>query len=99
LLCSRAQVVSFGGPSVKSLLQLIQQNLGRFSAPPIGPIGAHLRLVDNSWGMAVEGALGQVLNGFICANGGDLKLLYQLARQVGANIQVLTTDFKARQYK
>jgi hypothetical protein len=94
-----SQVAAFGGNPVRSLLQLIQQHAHRFSAPPIGPIGAHLRLVDNSWGKAVEGALGQVLDGFICANDADLKLLYQLARPTGAKIQVFTTDFSAQQYK
>ena len=40
-------------------------NLDPFSRTPIGPIGTQLRLVDAKWAVAVEVALGSVLESFV----------------------------------
>ncbi len=41
------------------------------SCTPIGPIGTQLRLVDAKWAVAVEVALGSVLESFVVDNHAD----------------------------
>lgn len=42
----KSKVASFGGAVVERLVNAIQQNLGRFHQPPIGPLGSVLALTD-----------------------------------------------------
>ena len=50
---------------------------------PIGPVGAHLRLSDNRWGVVVEEAISNLLSTFLVANSADGRALQGLAAKVG----------------
>ncbi|DBB03485.1 TPA: hypothetical protein ACH3X3_010838 [Trebouxia sp. C0006] len=53
------------------------------SCTPIGPIGTQLRLVDAKWAVAVEVALGSVLESFVVDNHADGTVVRQVAREAG----------------
>ncbi|WCJ36463.1 structural maintenance of chromosomes 6A [Euphorbia peplus] len=89
------KVTAFGGNKVIDLLQSIERYHQRFNKPPIGPIGAHLALIeDDRWGLAVENALGKLLNAFIVTNHKDSLLLRTCAREARySNLQIFIYDF------
>ncbi|XP_065871539.1 structural maintenance of chromosomes protein 6B-like isoform X2 [Euphorbia lathyris] len=89
------KVTAFGGEKVIHLLQLIERYHQRFNKPPIGPIGAHLALRDDDrWALAVENALGKLLNAFIVTNHKDSLLLRNCAREARYNnLQIIIYDF------
>jgi chromosome segregation ATPase len=90
------QMTTFGGQKVIHLLQIIEQRYREFSTPPIGPIGNHLTLVDASWSLAIELAVGKLLDAFIVANHKDMLLLRQIASRVQyGNLQIIIYDFNA----
>eukprot|EP00252_Welwitschia_mirabilis_P022218 TRINITY_DN5961_c0_g1_i1.p1 TRINITY_DN5961_c0_g1~~TRINITY_DN5961_c0_g1_i1.p1 ORF type:complete len:857 (-),score=220.02 TRINITY_DN5961_c0_g1_i1:32-2512(-) len=89
------KVTAFGGEKVLSLLRVIESRYRQFSKPPIGPIGAHVTLVDNqAWALAIEHAIGKLLNAFIVTNHKDALLLRQCARESSySNLQIIIYDF------
>ncbi|XP_071724067.1 LOW QUALITY PROTEIN: structural maintenance of chromosomes protein 6B-like [Rutidosis leptorrhynchoides] len=89
------KVTAFGGDKVLSLLRAIERQHRSFSKPPIGPIGAHLTLVDgDTWAPAVEQAVGRLLNAFIVDNHKDSLVLKRCAKEVNYNnLQILIYDF------
>nr|XP_043614248.1 structural maintenance of chromosomes protein 6B [Erigeron canadensis] len=90
-----SKVTAFGGPKVTNLLQAIERNYRRFRKPPIGPIGAHLALIHgDKWAVAVENALGKLLNAFIVTNHEDMHILRSCAREVNYHyLQIIIHDF------
>ena len=50
-------------------------NVAPFDRTPIGPIGTQLRLIEAKWAVAVEVALGSVLESFVVHNHADGSLL------------------------
>ncbi|OWZ13347.1 Structural maintenance of chromosomes protein [Phytophthora megakarya] len=64
--------------------RLIQQNRHRFSAPPIGPLGLHVKLPERfmHFAVAIEVALKGTLASYLVVNGRDKALLDNLKRQV-----------------
>jgi len=88
------QMTTFGGDRVLELLKLIEQREREFSTPPIGPIGSHLTLVDENWSLAIEVAIGKLLDAFIVANHRDMLLLRQIASRARyGNLQIIIYDF------
>ncbi|XP_039048766.1 structural maintenance of chromosomes protein 6A-like [Hibiscus syriacus] len=67
---------AFGGDEVLRLLREIERHQRAFTVPPIGPIGAHVFVVivlqtllnGDTWGPAVEQAIGKLLNALIVTN-------------------------------
>ncbi|CAM0950661.1 unnamed protein product [Alopecurus aequalis] len=87
-------VTAFGGQRVLNLLQSIENSYKRFKSPPIGPIGAHLKLVSESWSVAVDGACGRLLDAFIVSCHKDLQILRECANKVHySNLQIIIYDF------
>ncbi|RZC57416.1 hypothetical protein C5167_004720 [Papaver somniferum] len=83
-LSSTNKVTAFGGEKVLQLLRSIERRHREFTIPPIGPIGAHLNLVNgDSWAYAVEAAIGWMLNAFIVMNHGDFQCLRECAKEAG----------------
>ncbi|KAI3869436.1 hypothetical protein MKX03_020990 [Papaver bracteatum] len=83
-LNSTNKVTAFGGEKVLQLLHSIERRHREFTVPPIGPIGAHLNLVNgDSWAYAVEAAIGWMLNAFIVTNHGDFQRLRECAKEAG----------------
>ncbi len=56
-----------------SIRQAAQQ--GRFSHPPIGPLGSCLRLNNDKWALAAEVILNKHLGAFVVHNTQDQRLL------------------------
>ncbi|KAK4385139.1 Structural maintenance of chromosomes protein 6B [Sesamum angolense] len=91
----RNKVTAFGGGRVASLLQAIERHQHKFSSPPIGPIGAHVKLEDGEmWSIAIENAVGRVLNAFIVTDHKDARILRACAREANYNhLQIIIYDF------
>ncbi|XP_019081702.1 structural maintenance of chromosomes protein 6B isoform X2 [Vitis vinifera] len=89
------KVTAFGGDRVIQLLRAIERHHQRFKRPPIGPIGAHLTLVNGDiWAIAVEIAIGKMLNAFIVTDHKDSLLLRGCAREANYNhLQIIIYDF------
>ncbi|KAF9602404.1 hypothetical protein IFM89_027533 [Coptis chinensis] len=89
------KVTGFGGDRVIYLLREIERHHNRFTMPPIGPIGSHVKLEADVWAVAVEHAIGKLLNAFIVTNHKDSLLLRACAKEVRYNhLQILIYDFR-----
>ncbi|XP_027910964.1 structural maintenance of chromosomes protein 6A-like isoform X2 [Vigna unguiculata] len=91
----------FGGAKVINLLQIIERYHQRFKMPPIGPIGAHLKLLHgNKWALALEYAIGRLLNAFIVTDHADCRLLKQCAKEANyGHLQIIIYDFSIPRLK
>ncbi|MCD7450413.1 Structural maintenance of chromosomes protein 6A, partial [Datura stramonium] len=89
------KVTAFGGGRVMGLLEVIERQHRKFNRPPIGPIGAHVTLVDgDKWGTAIESAVGKMLNAFIVTDHKDSLLLRACAREANYNnLQIIIYEF------
>lgn len=72
------------GNKIPQLQQLIQENIHRFSAPPIGPLGMHVKLPEKFMHLAVaiEVALKGTLQSYLVVDGRDKALLDDLKRRI-----------------
>ncbi|XP_024535853.1 structural maintenance of chromosomes protein 6A-like [Selaginella moellendorffii] len=83
------EIHAFGGEKVIYLLQAIERNQSLFTRPPVGPIGAHLALIGGSaWAIAVEVAIGRLMEAFIVNTHEDCLVLRGLARQCVKNVLI-----------
>ncbi|KAJ0962005.1 hypothetical protein J5N97_029833 [Dioscorea zingiberensis] len=89
------KVTAFGGARVLNLLQAIERHHSKFKSPPIGPIGAHVTLVNGDiWALAIDCAIGRLLDAFIVTNHKDSLLLRACAKEANyQNLQILIYDF------
>ncbi|KAM0892903.1 hypothetical protein ACQ4PT_025453 [Festuca glaucescens] len=88
------KVTAFGGPRVLNLLETIESSYRRFKNPPIGPIGAHLKLASEFWSVAVDCACGRLLDAFIVSCHKDLQILRECANKVHYGyLQIIIYDF------
>ncbi|KAJ3698353.1 hypothetical protein LUZ61_002058 [Rhynchospora tenuis] len=103
-LCSQARdlqqrrsnkVTAFGGEKVLNLLRSIERHCMKFQRPPIGPIGVHVKLVeDDFWALAVDNAIGKLLDAFIVTSHKDSLILKDCAREANyRNLQIIIYDF------
>lgn len=88
------KVTAFGGDAVLRLLRVIEEHYQRFIRPPLGPVGAHVALLGNDrWALAIEAAIGKILNAFIVTNHKDMLLLRDCAKRCGYhNLQIIIYD-------
>ncbi|RLN98589.1 hypothetical protein BBJ28_00022200, partial [Nothophytophthora sp. Chile5] len=72
------------GAKIPQLQHLIHENRHRFAAPPIGPLGIHVKLPERfmHFAVAIEQALKGTLQNYLVVNGRDKALLEDLKRQV-----------------
>lgn len=72
------------GNKIPQLQQLIHENLHRFSAPPIGPLGMHVKLPEKFMHLAVaiEIALKGTLQSYLVVDGRDKAVLDEFKRRV-----------------
>ncbi|KAG8381534.1 hypothetical protein BUALT_Bualt06G0131700 [Buddleja alternifolia] len=91
----RNKVTAFGGGRVTNLLQAIERHQHKFISPPIGPIGAHVKLEQGDvWSIAIENAVGRVLNAFIVTDHKDSLILRACAKEANYNhLQIFIYDF------
>ncbi|OQS02309.1 structural maintenance of chromosomes protein 6 [Thraustotheca clavata] len=80
---SQDKLVAFGN-KIPQLQQMIQNNMHKFSAPPIGPLGMYINLLPEfqHTAVAVEVVLKNVLQSYLVANGRDKALLDNFKRQL-----------------
>lgn len=69
---------------IPNLIRAIEQDNG-FNEKPIGPIGAHIQLLDPKWSSILEKTLGNLLNDFIVTNLADQKRLQKHMSSIGLN--------------
>ncbi|XP_078448137.1 structural maintenance of chromosomes protein 6A-like isoform X2 [Wolffia australiana] len=93
--CQTNKVTAFGGERVLRLLQAIERNKKKFKKAPIGPIGAHVTLSNGGvWSLAVETAIGRLLDAFVVTNHGDSLILRSCAKEANySNVQIIIYDF------
>jgi chromosome segregation ATPase len=72
------------GNKIPHLQQLIQENLHRFTAPPIGPLGMYVKLPEKNqhFALAIEVALKGTLQSYLVVNGKDKALLDDLKKRI-----------------
>ncbi|KAK3132524.1 hypothetical protein QOZ80_6AG0523890 [Eleusine coracana subsp. coracana] len=88
------KVTAFGGDRVLKLLESIDKHHNRFESPPIGPIGVHVQLASDCWSLAVDCAVGRLLDAFIVSCHKDLLLLRDCAKEANyRNVQIIIYDF------
>lgn len=89
------RVTAFGGEKVRNLLRVIERCHRSFTRPPIGPVGAHISLVNgDKWAPAVEQALGNMLNAFVVTNHKDVLTLRKCAKEANYGyLQIVMYDF------
>jgi chromosome segregation ATPase len=88
------------GPKMPQLVGEVQRRLGEFSKPPIGPVGMHVTLKDQSWIVPVEEALGQSMNTFLVAGPKDMDKLRQISKDCGMNnLSIQSVDFNRGRYE
>ncbi|KAH9328585.1 hypothetical protein KI387_000693, partial [Taxus chinensis] len=90
------KVTAFGGDRILTLLHAIEKRHRQFTKPPIGPVGAHVTLLrDQDWALAIEHAIGKLLNAFVVTNHKDALLLRSCARESNySNLQIIIYDFE-----
>lgn len=71
------------GPEVVRLVKSVESESSSFSQRPVGPVGAHIRLLKPEWSTVLEKTLGQVLNAFIVRNKSDQTKLKALMKRCG----------------
>lgn len=88
------KLTAFGGDRVPSLYKSVERHMSKFKCPPIGPIGYHLQLASDSWSVAIEYALGRLLDAFIVSCHKDSLVLRECAKEVNyRNLQIIIYDF------
>uniref|UniRef100_A0A0D3H3Q0 RecF/RecN/SMC N-terminal domain-containing protein n=1 Tax=Oryza barthii TaxID=65489 RepID=A0A0D3H3Q0_9ORYZ len=103
------KVSTFGGQRVRNLLKSIERQERRFNIPPLGPIGVHVGgsqitlsqheinavpLVKLHILLAIECALGRLLDAFIVSCHRDSVILRECAKEVNYhNLQIIIYDF------
>ncbi|GAB2233566.1 hypothetical protein Droror1_Dr00002792 [Drosera rotundifolia] len=89
------KVTAFGGDRVTQLLRVIENHCHKFRRPPIGPIGVHVQLVNgDAWSIAVENAIGRLLDSFIVTDYQDSRLLRQCGKEINYHqLQIIVYDF------
>lgn len=64
-------------------LAAIEKQRHRFKIMPIGPLGKHVKILREEWAGICETIFGRILNGFLCADYADEKLLREILTQNG----------------
>ncbi|KAJ5816889.1 hypothetical protein N7447_009122 [Penicillium robsamsonii] len=70
-----------------ALLKAIQQEQS-WEARPVGPIGHHVTLLEPKWSSILERVFGGTLASFIVSSKNDMKLLFDIMRQVQCNCPI-----------
>ena len=69
-------------PNMARLVQAVRQET-RWRTKPVGPMGAHVKLLDEKWMSPIEKTFGAALNSFVVFCKEDSDILSQIMRRVG----------------
>lgn len=91
------------GQQMKMLVDAVQKSASRFNRPPIGPLGAMIRLQDYTWATAVEQLVKRAaLHSFVVDNHRDEATLRGIIRSVygggGFKPEVIVSSFQSTAY-
>ncbi|XP_047475491.1 structural maintenance of chromosomes protein 6-like isoform X2 [Penaeus chinensis] len=83
----QSNVFTIYGPWVPEVLKQIDiaHNKGMFSAKPVGPLGAFIKLRDQQWGHVAEAIISNRINSFCVNNQKDCHVLKQILNRVNFN--------------
>ncbi|MEW5299644.1 MAG: hypothetical protein WDW36_002638 [Sanguina aurantia] len=85
---------AFGGQTAVRVLQLIDQNIGRFRNRPIGPLGREMDLLDPQWSVALEVLLKASMEDYICDTPAEARTLSDLCQRAGLHaVRVHSSGF------
>ncbi|KAF9990791.1 Structural maintenance of chromosomes protein 6 [Mortierella antarctica] len=82
------------GPTIPDVLRDIEQvtnKRGWRGEPPVGPLGRHVKLRDQTWAQVIESALGAVLNAFAVTTDADRSTLFGILKRNRCNSDILLT--------
>ena len=85
------------GEKIPKLVDLIQKS--KFQKPPIGPLGIKVEIRENvskKHVEVIETELGNLLSSFLVDNFQDKRVLDRLAKNVGININIITSKYLER---
>ena len=93
------------GSWMPDLIKLIDEahRKGKFHEKPIGPLGAHIKLCDSKWAVAIEKCIGvRFLSGFAINDHADEKvfesLVAQVCRQQHQRPMTIVSRFRNKQH-
>ncbi|CAJ0578254.1 unnamed protein product, partial [Mesorhabditis spiculigera] len=66
------------GADARAIVRLIASNRNRFQKMPIGPVGCHLKVVDDRWAYTIEQVVGKLMGTFVVDNQADSRVLKEL---------------------
>ncbi|XP_066392341.1 structural maintenance of chromosomes protein 6B-like [Miscanthus floridulus] len=88
------KLTAFGGDRLQSLYKSVERHNSRLKCSPIGPIGHHLQLASGCWSVAIDYALGRLLDAFIVSCHKDSLVLRECAKEANyRNLQIIIYDF------
>jgi len=95
------RIAAFGA-QMPNIVEEIRKCRG-FSKTPIGPLGAHINMVegsDDKLARAVEGELGGLVTSFLCDNSADQRILFNLFQkmQLRSIPPIFTCQFTDRKH-
>ena len=85
------------GEKIPKLVDAIQKS--KFQEPPIGPLGIMVEIRENvskKHVEVIETELGNLLSSFLVDNFQDKRVLDRLAKNVGININIITSKYLER---
>lgn len=75
-------------PNTQRLLQMIEADAG-FERKPVGPIGAHIQVLEPMWSPMLEKFIGDSLNGFVVTSKRDSTRLRDMMNRLGIKSPIL----------
>lgn len=93
-----SRILDFG-QNMPRLAQMLQQHATKFSKPPVGPIGMHIKLKDATWALPMEEHFGATLGGYVVANMKDRAILDKMMRDCGCKPDIHVANFSRGKYE
>lgn len=68
-------------PQIQQLLRMIEEDAG-FERKPVGPVGAHIQVLQPTWSPMLERTIGEILNGFVVTSKRDQQRLKEMMNRL-----------------
>eukprot|EP00051_Salpingoeca_urceolata_P024254 m.423407 g.423407 ORF g.423407 m.423407 type:complete len:1329 (+) comp20211_c2_seq3:397-4383(+) len=90
------QLRVYGDPIVKLVARL--PKIDGFHAPPIGPLGTHIRVKDERWAPMIEAVLKGNESAFAVTDSHDYQLLKKVCAQMNVTVAIVVMRFSPNRY-